>query len=358
LQFIQCKTKFIYFIMSKLYYLILIFLGFSSCKNEIKIAAPWKETVIVYGLLDPGASVNYLRIQKAFLDPDGNAFQFTQNPDSIYPSNLAVKLFVRLNGNIVDTIYPVLINGDLEGIKKDSGLFAQTPNYLYKISEPIKDSRLINSAVEDYEYELIIQDPKTGYQCNAKTFTTGVMQPQTPVVGPKLPLTIRDQTNSFMTIAYIEGRKVKSYDMVIRFWYKEKSISNPNDSSIKFMNWFIFKNRLTSSNLEGYRLSNSAVPGSVFYEILNATIKPNKNIKREAMYCDIEYFGAGEDLFTYIEVNIPSIGIVQKKPEYSNVTNGLGIFSSRFITSSKNVPISPEMKSILKSSDYTVGLNF
>lgn len=104
--------------MSKLYYLILVFLGFSSCKNEINIAAPWKETVVVYGLLDPGAPINYLRIQKAFLDPDGNAFQFTQNPDSIYPSNLAVKLFVRLNGNIIDTIYPVLTNGDLEGIKK------------------------------------------------------------------------------------------------------------------------------------------------------------------------------------------------------------------------------------------------
>ena len=30
LQFIQRKTKFIYFIMSKVYYLILVFLGFSS----------------------------------------------------------------------------------------------------------------------------------------------------------------------------------------------------------------------------------------------------------------------------------------------------------------------------------------
>jgi hypothetical protein len=39
---------------------------------------------------------------------------------------------------------------------------------------------------------------------------------------------------------------------------------------------------------------------------------------------------AAEELNTYMEVNEPSNSIVQDKPEYSNITNGIGIFSSRF----------------------------
>lgn len=109
--------------MSKLWKLLVICFSLWSCNNEIKIAAPWKETIVVYGLLDPAASVNYIRIQKAFLDPEGNAFQFVQINDSIYPTNLEVKLFVRKNGAIIDTLFPQLVNGDNEGIKKDTGLF-------------------------------------------------------------------------------------------------------------------------------------------------------------------------------------------------------------------------------------------
>jgi hypothetical protein len=39
--------------------------------------------------------------------------------------------------------------------------------------------------------------------------------------------------------------------------------------------------------------------------------------------------GIGDDIYTYINVNEPSIGIVQKKPEFTNVVNGIGVFSSR-----------------------------
>src|SRR5688500_8608899 len=115
--------------MSKLWKTLIIILSLWSCKNDIEVAAPWKETIVVYGLLDPAATVNYIRIQKAYLDPEGNAFQFAGINDSIYPKNLVVKLIVRKNGGTIDTLFPILINGDDENIKKDSGLFSATPNY-------------------------------------------------------------------------------------------------------------------------------------------------------------------------------------------------------------------------------------
>jgi len=342
--------------MSKLCKLLFVILAFSSCKNDIDIAAPWKETVVIYGLLDPAAKVNYLRIQKAYLDPKESAYSFTKVNDSIYNADLKIKLFVRQNGNVVDTIFPTLVDGNMEGLKKDSGLFSNAPNYLYKITDPILDSRLSPNP-EDYEYELIVTNPKTGFSCGSKTFTTGRLEVLAPASNNSSPINIKDKPNTYVIVGYSEGRKVKAYDMIIRFWYSETSISNPSKSDTLAFDWVLFRNRQTTS-MVGYEKKFYSIPGNIFYEILQATILPDKDIKRKGLYCDVEYYGAGEDLYTFIQVNVPSIGIVQKKPEYTNVNNGLGIFSSRYITAVSQVPISAEMNGILKTSEYTKGLNF
>jgi hypothetical protein len=39
---------------------------------------------------------------------------------------------------------------------------------------------------------------------------------------------------------------------------------------------------------------------------------------------------AAADLNTYMEVNEPSNSIIQERPEYTNIDNGTGIFSSRY----------------------------
>ena len=343
--------------MSKLWKLIIISLPIWSCNNDIKIAAPWKETIVIYGLLDPAASINYIRIQKAYLDPEGNAFQFVDQSDSIYPKELSVKLYIKKNGTVLDTIFPQLVNGDDIGIKKDTGLFSNTPNYLYKIDKKIFDSRLITGGSDDYEYELKVKNIKTGYSCSAKTNTTGLLISSAPVDESSTSITINDKPTSFLSVVYSEGRNVKTYDLNIRFWYEEIQKSDTSIKSLKYINWEIFKNRPTKS-LRGYETQFFQIPGSYFYEILKASVVPNGKIIRKAKYCDVEYFGAGEDLYTFIQVNKPSIGIVQKRPEYTNVSNGLGIFSSRYITSFKNMPLSAEMKNTIKNSVYTQGLNF
>jgi hypothetical protein len=45
---------------------------------------------------------------------------------------------------------------------------------------------------------------------------------------------------------------------------------------------------------------------------------------------DIEVVGAGEDLYTFMQINEPSSGLIQEKPAFTNVANGIGLFSSRY----------------------------
>ena len=47
---------------------------------------------------------------------------------------------------------------------------------------------------------------------------------------------------------------------------------------------------------------------------------------------EITISAAEENFSLYLEVNEPSTSIVQDKPQFSNIENGLGIFSSRAYT--------------------------
>jgi hypothetical protein len=60
----------------------------------------------------------------------------------------------------------------------------------------------------------------------------------------------------------------------------------------------------------------------------DATVE-NEIIKRTGSFIEIIISAADKDFALYLEVNEPSTSIVQDKPQYSNIENGLGIFSSR-----------------------------
>ena len=64
--------------------LFLVGLTTTSCENDFEINADWKETIIIYGLLDPLDSVQEIKINKAFLNSVGSAYEVAQNPDSLY----------------------------------------------------------------------------------------------------------------------------------------------------------------------------------------------------------------------------------------------------------------------------------
>jgi len=73
---------------------------------------------------------------------------------------------------------------------------------------------------------------------------------------------------------------------------------------------------------------------------------------------------AGEEFNTYMEVNAPSTGIVQEKPEYTNVKNDkgedeIGIFSCRYYEIRPDKKLTFDSEVWLKSTGSpTAGLNF
>ena len=146
---INCNIAFpifalIMFKWNSVFYLLSAFvLLFSSCKNDFDVIDDYKETTIVYSLLNFKDTSQYIRIQKAFLG-EGNAYLMAQQSDSIYPdtSDFIVTLQKINNGTAIDSFIRF---SPVTGIQKEEGLFTNFPHVVYKsIDNPL------TSLKEDY----------------------------------------------------------------------------------------------------------------------------------------------------------------------------------------------------------------
>jgi hypothetical protein len=94
------------------------------------------------------------------------------------------------------------------------------------------------------------------------------------------------------------------------------------------------------------------------FSFLAANIPVKNNVKRRAYKVDFILYGASEELASYILINAPSFGVVQKSTQYTNIRNGLGIFSSRNQSSINGVPVSPQMWVEMANSPTLKNLKF
>lgn len=69
--------------MNKIFHLLLLFCCISfwtGCSTEVNLNAPPKEIWVVYGVLNPEDSVQYIRVANGFL-PEGDAFEYAKEND-------------------------------------------------------------------------------------------------------------------------------------------------------------------------------------------------------------------------------------------------------------------------------------
>ena len=122
--------------------IILVLLVFSSCENTVDINAEWKETIVVYGLLDPNDSVQYIKVNKAFLNQNTSAYTVAQISDSLYLDSTEVSLRQVNTGRVINLIRT-------NTVKKQPGIFASDVNYLWQTTEKINGNDLYEVTVEN-----------------------------------------------------------------------------------------------------------------------------------------------------------------------------------------------------------------
>ncbi len=324
--------------MKKILYSIsvILVLVFSACSTDVDIYADYKDITIVYGLLQTGVDTNFVKITKAYLGP-GNALLFAQNPDS---SNYGAKLNVRLSGkkngvNVLDvSLDTITIHNKLAG----DSIFYYPDQLMYYTTASLDPNAVYTLEIEKINGDVISAETKM-----VQNF--GITYPANRInVASTVPLEIR-------WASAVNGRR---YESLVIFHYKELRPDSP-DTLFKVIEWNMGTQK--SDNLDGGQTMVMTYYGEDFYKLLNNNLENILNVKRWAGNVEVVISCGGEELSTYIDVNAPSNSIVQEIPEYTNLDNGYGIFSSRSIITKQYLLSVPSEVKLVEQYDWGFILN-
>lgn len=294
---------------------------FNSCETDIDLTADWKDITVVYGILNQKDSVHYFRINKAFLG-DGNAIEYAENSDSSsYFNNLEVTLTESDNTGGSK----VLVFDTIHVSNKTDGIFYEDGQIAYKSVFKVPSDK-----DKEYTYSLKVLNKITGKEITSSTnlvkdFSISMPRPGQPTID-----FISTSTQNFEWKSAKNGRR---YEAVIRYWFEEVV---GNDTIDRYIDWKL--GTLKSKTLDGGEEMAVQYQTMGLYEISKSLIPRTGNepdgIREEDVRArminkvDFLVVVSGDALNTYLDVNQGSSGIVQDRPEYTNITNGYGIFSS------------------------------
>jgi hypothetical protein len=321
---------------------LLLFPILFSCNKELNVNADWEDVTVVYSLLDQGDSVHYLKITKAFLGP-GNALEFAKIPDS---SNYPDKLDVRIdeyNGSLFlrsfscDTI-------TIHDKEAGDSVFYYPDQLMYFATANLH---------QNFTYKLYVKNKQTNKEITSQTTLVH-------------DFTIEKPTD-FLAVNFIPGNKNevlfysavggKRYQVVLRFHYLESLKADTSQKTARYVDWVLFPG-IRSLNVTGGEKMDYFYACDGFYSSLGAQIPVDPTLNRAARHVDFIFSVASEDLNTYMEVTEPSNSIVQERPTFSNISNGIGLFASRSRKVIDSLRLRIETLNELKVNSHTKDLGF
>jgi hypothetical protein len=260
-----------------------------------------------------------------------DALQMAQYADSINfkQGELAVKVIRVKNNGVRDTIaldeVPTLRN---DGVFNDS-----------IIVYTFENNNFLNS---NSEYELLIKNNITG---NEVSSTTNIISGFNFDMGAGFPFGFIE--------TWIPGNpSATKFSSTVVTW------GNSTDNGVQYQIELIFnynendiaKNLIyTSSVLEETNIFE--FEGEKFFNFLKNELVKDPLIERKFLSIDLIMTVGSEDLKTYRIINEEITGIVQERPQFTNINNGIGLFSSRFTKNRENFQLANRTIQYLTSID-------
>ena len=303
--------------MKKIYLILSFFsIVFASCETDFDVNAEWEETTVVFGLLDAAKDIQFIKINKAFLGvADAELMASISDSVNYIPTDLEVVLYKIDFNDTIDSVVlkDTIILKDLLNVNDETGIFSTNNNIIYYFDSPVSDNFLSSNRT----YSLVIKNIKTG---NISSSTTDIIKGFNFSAG--IP-------NSSKLTFYVD---VLGYRFPRFEW---SSLNFPNAELFQFNLIFHYKENeiekelLWTQTALGRNDNILILSGEEFFNQLSSNLKNVDGII-EFMSIDIVMTLGTQDLKTYIAVNEPVTGIVQERPQFTNINNGIGLFSSRY----------------------------
>ncbi|MGC6469804.1 MAG: hypothetical protein ACON4E_00870 [Flavobacteriales bacterium] len=332
-----------------------------ACETDFDVNAPWKETAVVYGLLDQTLDTQRVVVYKAFLGQE-SAYTMSQNIDSIYydENEIEVKLYGIDKDD--DTIQSIPLQYHITNNRFHSGfdtIFAIDYSVEYITTQELDQA---------LTYHLHVHNIQSGYE--AKSSTT-LIEPLEINQGFTDELTFfKNNEYRRHRLMWSSSRNGKIYKPYLRFYFHEKNIKT-GEVNRKYIDKAY--PQMYAPNASGGTDMEIYITGESFYYFVNNSIQEDPLVQRinakelqdgfpEYDYwiggVDFLFVVGGEDISQFIEVNNLPSALFQDPPSFTNIENGRGVFSSRLhsIQTGKYLGISSLTE--LSNGDLTNQLNF
>ena len=146
----------------------------------------------------------------------------------------------------------------------------------------------------------------------------------------------------FETVPFSSAKNAEIYQLIVRIHYTE------NNENL-YLDWVQpLDDSSDDINLEGEK----------FFSFLQASAQLEVNssdISRAFQDIDLYLTAGTEDLNTYMQVNEPITGVVQQRPTFTNINNGIGLFTSRYSIIKEGIEIDYDTKKYVRDN---LDLNF
>jgi hypothetical protein len=353
--------------------LCITFALFNSCKNDLDALAPYKESIAVYGLIDPTDSVNYIRVNRVFLGA-GSAVDVAQIQDSVYfkPGEATVTVEKYWNGLLkqkyifTETYEKPLQQGVFNAnqlIYKSTKKFK--PDSLGRFFEYVlKVTNNTTSTVFESEKIKLIKDISLNPSSSMCTATLGLNcffnQSNVSILTP---------SNAKTKVMFYSPTNCASTSFKLRMHYRNLFLDNSEEK----MYYEFDRGNLNAETSNGGELMDYTFSGVNFYSALSNGVPDRSNLKERVVdSMTFHFYFAGNEYKLYQEVNNTSGSFGQEKPIYTNMKNGaVGVFSSRtkIVVTKKmfdcsispdfqNNVISNQTREAITSSSYTCKFRF
>lgn len=324
-----------------------------SCSEDFKVAAPYKDITVIYGLLDIRDTAHYIRIQKAFMDEDQSAVDMAKVADSSFYNALDVKIKEFSGSNLVGSAITLnRVDLNKEGYSKDPGNFFTTPSWAYKFKAALHSSNT---------YRLVVTNTATGMVDSSEINildTTGFTIANISLGTYRLNFAKTIPLSTKISFFGAAPKNTTYVEAALRFHWTDKNIQTGAETD-KYADF-----RLTAAEtpLKTLNTNFSGVNQTIYSFLANTILAAPDHIERYLDSCDLYVYAGGKDLYNYTIVsNTQSGGLTadQVKPIFTNISGKdvYGLFSSRTSFYKFNIPIDSTTLDSLMVNPITAPLN-
>lgn len=312
----------------------------AACSTDVDVNAPYKATTVAYGILEPGLDTQFVKINKTWLG-DGNNFDIALIRDSSeYPTGaFEGRLEVMQGSNVVQS-YPI---NEIElDNKSPDGIFYSPNHKAYYFVTP-------GGLNTNRRYRLMLEFPDREVEATTDLISVpvgGIIFP--PAGSTNFNLNWGTVNNNNVTVynnvtfRWTTAPNARRYEASLNIYINEKVYTNASHTTLveerlRVLEWSL--GRVTTDNSVGGSTVNLPANGESLANFIRGRFAVDPNVKRElgvwdpvgqhAKVFDFVLTIANEDFNTFLDVNEPITNIVQERPSYTNVVNGLGVWASR-----------------------------